>query len=430
MALKLTGRLPDEKRYQAGFLIIMRSVKTATPAMARAINDRLALDLLLSRGPLTAPQLRELTGLSRPTVSDLIERLKVGGLIEEAGEAGDDRRGPNARLYGLVAGRAHVAGVDVRRNAVHATVADLTGHPVGTAVRALPDPGVGAPRRSVGSAAPGSDAGGGAPVRSAGSAVRALPGAGGGAPGRSVGPGSVGGAAGRAVGSKPGGFDLADIIADAVAAAAGGRALHTVVLGAPGLVHPHTGGLVSDSEVPGWRADLLESVRLRLGAHAVLENEVNLAAIAEHRVGAAVGHDDFVLLWLDDGVGAAVVLDGKLRRGVSGGAGEVGLLDIEGQDFCCTVESQVARTLNPSALAGRITKGALALVAVLDPGLVVLGGSTGRDGGEELASLVNERIRALTPAPTQVRATTVEGNAILQGAVLTALDLARDAVYG
>lgn len=366
----------------------MRAVKTATPAMARAINDRLALDLLLSRGPLTAPQLRELTGLSRPTVSDLIERLKAGGLIEEAGEAGDDRRGPNARLYGLVTGRAHVAGVDVRRNAVHATVADLTGHPIGTA-------------------------------------VRALPGTGGGATGRTVGRGSVSGSAGQPVG-----LDLADVIADTVAAAAGGRALHTVVLGAPGLVHPHTGGLVGDSEVPGWRADLLESVRLRVGAHAVLENEVNLAAIAEHRVGAAVGHDDFVLLWLDDGVGAAVVLDGKLRRGVSGGAGEVGLLDIEGQDFCCTVESQVARTLNPSALAGRITKGAFALVAVLDPGLVVLGGSTGRDGGEELASLVDERIRALTPAPTQVRATTVEGNAILQGAVLTALDLARDAVYG
>ncbi|WP_241684530.1 hypothetical protein [Actinomadura sp. J1-007] len=41
-------------------------MQTATPAMARAINDRLALDLLLEQGPLTAPQLRALTGLSRP----------------------------------------------------------------------------------------------------------------------------------------------------------------------------------------------------------------------------------------------------------------------------------------------------------------------------------------------------------------------------
>ncbi|WP_449065178.1 MarR family transcriptional regulator, partial [Planomonospora algeriensis] len=99
-------------------------MRTATPKLARVINDRLALDLLLERGPLTAPQLRELTGLSRPTVSDLIERLQANGLIAVTGEAGEDRRGPNARLYGLVADRAHVAGVDVRRDAVNVTVAD------------------------------------------------------------------------------------------------------------------------------------------------------------------------------------------------------------------------------------------------------------------------------------------------------------------
>src|SRR5690349_3878133 len=108
----------------------MRTVKTATPALARAINDRLALDLLLEHGPLTAPQLRTLTGLSRPTVSDLIERLMAGGLVEVTGESGEDRRGPNARLYGLVADRAHVAGVDVRRDAVNVTVADITGRVV------------------------------------------------------------------------------------------------------------------------------------------------------------------------------------------------------------------------------------------------------------------------------------------------------------
>ncbi|WP_217919234.1 winged helix-turn-helix domain-containing protein, partial [Actinomadura sp. BRA 177] len=113
-------------------------MKTADPTMARAINDRLALDLLLDRGPLTAPQLRALTGLSRPTVSDLIERLRDGGLIEVAGETGADRRGPNARLYGLVAGRAHVAGVDVRRDAVHVTVADIAGNESGTVSRPPP----------------------------------------------------------------------------------------------------------------------------------------------------------------------------------------------------------------------------------------------------------------------------------------------------
>jgi predicted NBD/HSP70 family sugar kinase len=339
----------------------MGRVKTATPAMARAINDRLALDLLLERGPLTATQLRALTGLSRPTVSDLIERLRAGGLIEVTGEYGEDRRGPNARLYGLVAGLAHVAGVDVRRVAVHVTVCDLTGRTVGSAVQDFTE---------------------GPP-------------------------------------------DLPALIAATVAEAAQGRALHTAVLGVPGLVDPGT-GLASDGGVPGWRPDLLQAVRRRLGVGLILENEVNLAAIAEHRTGAAAGHDDFALLWLEDGVGAAVVLNGRLRRGVSGGAGEVGLLDVDGEPFCYSVDAG----LTGDALARRLAKGAFTLVAVVDPGLVVLGGTVGREGGAELAARVAERLGELSPAPTEVRPSTVEGNPILQGAVLTALDLARDDVFG
>lgn len=48
----------------------------ASPSTARAINDRLALRLLQQDGPLTATQLKTLTGLSRPTVADLVERLQ------------------------------------------------------------------------------------------------------------------------------------------------------------------------------------------------------------------------------------------------------------------------------------------------------------------------------------------------------------------
>ncbi|WP_218006035.1 ROK family transcriptional regulator [Actinomadura hibisca] len=339
-------------------------MKTATPTLARAINDRLALDLLLDQGPLTAPQLRTLTGLSRPTVSDLVERLRAGGLIEVAGETGGDRRGPNARLYGIVAGRAHLAGVDVRRNAVHVSVANIAGTQVAELSRPLP--------------------------------------------------------------ASP---DLAAFIADAVTEAAGGRALHTVVTGAPGLVHPAT-GLATDSGVPGWRTDLRDALGARLGVPVVLENEVNLAAVAEHRAGAAAGRGDFVLLWLDDGIGAGVVLDGRLRRGASGGAGEVGLLRFYDTDFCHMVETGYIDDLPAATVADRIVEGVFSLVAVLDPGLVVLGGRTGREGGDELAALVAERLAALSPAPTEVRPSVVEGDAILRGAVLTALDLTRDAVYG
>ena len=101
--------------------------RNASPRTARAINDRLALRLLQQEGPLTAAQLKELTGLSRPSVADLVERLQDSGLIEVVGETGADRRGPNARLYGIVADRAHVAGLDVRTDSVAVEVADLLG---------------------------------------------------------------------------------------------------------------------------------------------------------------------------------------------------------------------------------------------------------------------------------------------------------------
>ncbi|MGP3957086.1 ROK family transcriptional regulator [Nonomuraea sp. 3N208] len=338
-------------------------MKTATPAMARAINDRLALDLLLERGPLTAPQLRALTGLSRPTVSDLIERLREAGLIEVTGEYGEDRRGPNARLYGLVADRAHVAGVDVRRAAVHVTIADITGQVVGSATCKLDG-------------------------------------------------------------------SLETLIEGVILEAAGGLALDTVVIGAPGLVDPRDGDVMSQTDVPGWRRGVVGSVRQRLGVPVVLENEVNLAAIAELRIGAARGSDDFVLLWLDDGVGAAVVLGGRLRRGVSGGAGEIGFLEVDGARYCYQLEAGVVRGLGRAELAERIAKGAFAFVALLDPGLIVLGGKTLHEGGDELAMLVSERVHERSPAQTEIRVSTVTGNAVLQGAVLTALDLTRDRVFG
>lgn len=99
----------------------------ASPSTARAINDRLALRLLQQDGPLTATQLKTLTGLSRPTVADLVERLQDAGLVKVVGESGSDRRGPNARLYGIVADRAHLAALDVRTDSVAVVVADLLG---------------------------------------------------------------------------------------------------------------------------------------------------------------------------------------------------------------------------------------------------------------------------------------------------------------
>ncbi|RMI34498.1 ROK family transcriptional regulator [Streptomyces triticirhizae] len=396
----------------------MSSVRTATPQTARAINDRIALELLTEHGPLTAARLRELTGLSRPSVAELLGRLGREGLVDVVGEAGAERRGPNARVYGLVAGRAHVAALDVRFDGVELAIADLAGATVAT--RALP---------LVDAAGPAT--GGQHPMVAA--ALAAL--------------GEIGDAAGVA---EP----------------------HTVALGAPGLADPATGALRFSDALPAWHRELLAALRENLDAPVLLENEVNLAAIAEHRLGAARDRDTFVLLWLGAGVGAAVVLDGALRRGASGGAGEVGFLPVPGRvglpsatdceaGFHGLVSGAAVRALaaeqglpvgelapgelarperlvaeaaergtGPSGafldeLAGRVALGAASAVAVLDPGCVVLGGEVGRAGGAALAGRVAERLAAISPLDTEVRAATVTGNPILGGALLTALAAAR-----
>uniref|UniRef100_A0AAU2K1Z6 ROK family transcriptional regulator n=1 Tax=Streptomyces sp. NBC_00049 TaxID=2903617 RepID=A0AAU2K1Z6_9ACTN len=360
------------------------------------MNDRLALGLLQEAGPLTATQLKTMTGLSRPSVADLVDRLTEAGLIEVVGESGEQRRGPNAKLYGIVARRAHLAALDVRTDSVTAVVTDLLGHPLAEA--ALP---VGAPE----------------------DAVAALL---------------------------------------RTAREAGAAELHTVVIGAPGLVAPATGELRDTTGLPGWHRDLVTALQRSLPAVVVVENETNLAALAEQRLGVARDLDSFVLLWLGAGVGAAVVLDGRLRRGASGGAGEIGFLPVPGtgglpsatdcgggfhalvgrdavtalaraHGFEGPVEPAVAGAAGETfleALAERLALGAAAAAAILDPGCVVLGGELGRAGGPALAARVAERLTGLTPVPTEIRATTLGGSAVLSGARLAAREAAQEALFG
>ncbi|MCD9877316.1 ROK family transcriptional regulator [Streptomyces guryensis] len=244
----------------------------ASPSTARAINDRLALRLLQQEGPLTAGQLKQLTGLSRPSVADLVERLTASGLITVVGEAGEQRRGPNAKLYGIVADRAHLAALDVRTEGVSVVVSDLVGRVLAEA--SLPI---------------GGDTGTGPAV------------------------------------------EQAVALVERVAKEAGADRLHTVGIGAPGLIDPSTGELRDSSGLPEWHRRLVAALQERLPeARVSVENETNLAALAEQRDGAAQDRDTFVLLWLGHGTGAAVVLDGTLRRGASGGTGEIGFLPVPG----------------------------------------------------------------------------------------------------
>src|SRR5258707_13011353 len=96
-----------------------------TPRLLRAINDRAALELLLERGPLTRAQLGELTGLSKVTASQLVERLEERQLVSRVGELAGGR-GPNPQLYAVVPGTAYVVGATVGPESVTAASAGIT----------------------------------------------------------------------------------------------------------------------------------------------------------------------------------------------------------------------------------------------------------------------------------------------------------------
>ncbi|MEU3728144.1 ROK family transcriptional regulator [Streptomyces sp. NPDC033538] len=394
-----------------------------TPRVLRAMNDRAALDLLLEHGPLSRTRIGKLTGLSKPTASQLLARLEAAGLVL-AGGTTEGRPGPGAQLYEVNPAAAYAAGIDVTPGRVLAAVADVTGRTVGR--HELPTPG----RRAT------------VPVVQ----------------------------------------QVTDALDGAVKAAGLGRDdVHRVVIGTPGAFDPGTGRLRYASHLPGWHSPtLLDELAAALPMPVEYENDVNLAAVAEQRLGAARGHEDFVLLWNQEGLGAALVLGGRLHRGWTGGAGEVGFLPVPGAPLVRKVSRtgsggfqelagsqalpglarelgvvpvpsgsypEVAAALVARAsladgdndndphrrmlrtYATRLATGLASLVSVLDPELVVLSGTSLTAGGEALRALVQDELEELAASRPRLVVGDVTEHPVLRGALESALATTRDEVF-
>jgi predicted NBD/HSP70 family sugar kinase len=382
-------------------------VRPGTPSLLRELNDRAALDLLLAGEPLTRAQISERTGVSKVTVSQMLARLEERGLVTVAGEQAGGR-GPNAALYSVVPSSAYVAGLYVESDLVSAAVADVTG-------RRIADVSV-------------DPNGGDDPV------------------------GLVRGAVGQACASA--GLELSRLSA--------------LVIGSPGVLDPRTGDPRLAVNLPAWHEGVLDGLREELRKPVVIENDVNLAAMAERAAGAATGLDDFALVWIGGGLGLATVIGGQVRRGSSGAAGEIGWMPVhgaplpagdkhpgdaglqalaggkavlalaasygfEGRTSADAVSAAVAASSSGGEafldqLAHRVALGVASVCVVLDPGLVVLGGAVGRAGGAELARRVAAEVPRMCLARPRVVPTAVPGEPVLRGAMLAALAQARAAL--
>ncbi|MFB8104390.1 MULTISPECIES: ROK family transcriptional regulator [unclassified Streptomyces] len=397
----------------------MTGTTPGTPRVLRAMNDRAALDLLLEHGPLSRTRIGKLTGLSKPTASQLLARLEAAGLVVATGTS-EGRPGPNAQLYTVNARAAHVAGLDVNERRIIAAVADVTGASVGQFELATPG-------------------------RRADSVVR----------------------------------QVADALDGAVKEAGLTRAdIHRVVIGTPGAFDPSTGRLRYASHLPGWHSPtLLDELAAFLPMPVEYENDVNLVAVAEQRLGAARGHEDFVLLWNEEGLGAALVINGRLHRGFTGGAGEVGFLPVPGTPLVRQVVKansggfqelagaqavpRIAKALGidppqqPHAKAAailleraaaayeqdealtellgqyahRLATGLASVTAVLDPGVIVLSGGALASGGEVLRSLIQSELAELAASRPRLVVGEIDRTPVLRGALERALADTRDEVF-
>ena len=383
------------------------TITAGTPSLLRAINERSVLELVRRHSPISRAYIARESGLSKPTVSLALSGLLEGGLVREVGRSRGGR-GPTAVLYEVNPSAGWVVGIDVGRQWVRAAIANISGAIVA--------------RRQER-----------AQVRSADSLI-----------------GQIGS------------------IAHQLAAEAGIRwnQVTAATLGSPGVFDPERGVMLMAPNLPGWgRQGLVEAVRRELGTSVTFENDVNLAAIGEgaHGHGREVGN--FVYLSVGTGVGAGLVLRGSLHRGAGGGAGEIGYLPIGHQDgppasrrwgafeeataaagvvraakgfgmkgpltaervFLAARRGDPAATRAVAIEATRLATAIATLTLVLDPELVVLGGGIGRNG-DLLIDPIERELRHL-PFRPRLLVSALGEDAVLQGAVATALEAARDRVF-
>jgi predicted NBD/HSP70 family sugar kinase len=373
----------------------------AVPALLRALNERTVLDAVRESGPISRAEVARRTGISRPTVSLVLRSLVEDGLVRETEHETD---GPH---YGAVYYEAHpeaaaVLAVDFGSGAVRTALCDLAGE-----VRAREE------IRSRGSVDERIDA--------LASTARSL-------------------------------LRRSKLPADL---------LENAVVALPAVVSP-ADGKVSSADLQGLGpGDLRERLEQALRVPVALENDVNLAAVAEQRHGVAAGVADVTFLLVGAGRGAAVVIDWKLHRGHQGAAGELDAIRNGRADdadpcaaaisHCAAETARAKKTILESPYeirdvfaaarigddvaiavveetARRIALHILPLVATLDVPLVVLGGSVGANA--DLLEPVRGHLEGwlATPAP-RLEVSALGEAAVIEGALAVGVDSALERVF-
>lgn len=375
----------------------------AGPQLIRAMNEQLLVGHIRTAGNISRAELARLTGLSKPTVSLALTNLERAGLVRPSGVR-TGTPGPNAVLYEVRPEAGYVLALDVGREFVRGAICDLAGV-----------------------------------VRARGThRTRAK--------------------------SRRGRVNELDRLAQQLCAELGVTLadMTRTVLGSPGVYDPRSDALSLAGALEGWdHPHLLAELRAVFGDALMIENDVDAAALAEQTHGHGREVDSFAFVSIGTGIGLGLVLDGRLRRGAHGAAGEIAYLPLEGAEVdqsdvqrrggleaaasaagivaagrrAGLASASSARQVFEAAAAGNeraaavvaaeallIARAICSIVAVTDPDLVVLGGGIGQADG--LVDAVRGELKRLAPVPTEVRVSALGSESVVDGCLASGLDQA------
>jgi predicted NBD/HSP70 family sugar kinase len=395
----------------------MESSALGGPPLLRQINSAHVLAALRGTGPLSLSDLAGRTGLSRPTIGQVVEQLHAAGLLAYVapGHDGHVRSGRPARLVRFRSEAAYVVGIDVGRHKAHVMVADLAGNLVARHSR---------------------------PTSTANSSKDLLA--------------AVRQAAREALAEA--GIERGDVA--------------SVAAGTPGLVDWSRGAVVLAPGLPGWKIELARELRRSFRCPVQVENDANLAALAERRHGLARDAHTVVFILWGERIGAGVLIGDEVHRGAANAAGEIGFLALDagttaepdalgrgpfermvvadaiieaGRDAAARHGGELAALLDGGpgrldaeavftaaargdaaavevvqTIAARFARGLAPVLLVLDPDLVVIGAGVSR-AGAALLEAIETRVRPLTLVPPRLELSQLGDEAVTLGAVELAL---------
>jgi len=314
----------------------------------RELNRGRVIDALRDRGRASRAEIARATGLSRSTVSSIVSDLIESGLLteraEEAGVAHGEAGGRPPVLLALKPSAGLAVGIDFGHTHLRVAVSDLSHEVLAESLRELDVDH---------SAAEGLEAA----------------------------------------------TELVDEVLEQ--AKVDRQSVLGVGMGLPGPINRATGTVGSPSILPGWvGVDAAAEMgrRLRLPVH--VENDANLGALAEYVWGSGKGHSDVIYIKLSSGIGAGLLLAGRLHEGAGGTAGEIGHTPAQHGTAICRCGSRgcletvasaraIAEQLGASRGEPVSTHELLELTADGDPAAARLMAEAGREIGVALAGLCN-----------------------------------------